>query len=175
MKTTSLVLTVIGQDRPGLVESIAQLVAQHEGNWLESRMARLAGQFAGILRVEVAEERAASLTEALRTLGQSGLESVVLANPIAVDASESPLVLLDLVGQDRAGIVREISRVLAATGVNVEELATERTSAPNTGQMLFSANARLRLPPGVTEASLRESLEAVAGDLMVDVSLAKEG
>jgi len=54
----SLVLTVIGPDRPGLVESLSQAIAQQEGNWLESRMARMAGQFAGILRVNIEEERA---------------------------------------------------------------------------------------------------------------------
>lgn len=174
MKTTSLVLTILGQDRPGLVESIAQIVAAHEGNWLESRMAHLAGQFAGILRVEVAEEQAESLSAALKSLADSGLESVVLTDPTMAPVTDAARVQLDLVGQDRPGIVREISRVLAASGVNVEELETEQMQAPNTGQSLFHAQASLRLPPGLTEQSLREALEAVAGDLMVDVSLVSE-
>ena len=54
-----LVMTVIGQDRPGLVESVAALVAENGGNWLESRMSRLGGHFAGILRVEVPGENEA--------------------------------------------------------------------------------------------------------------------
>lgn len=169
---TSLVVTVIGQDRPGLVESIAKLVADHGANWLESRMAHLAGQFAGILRVEIDEDRAPALTDALKQLTQSGLESIVHADPTAAAPAESPTVILDLVGQDRPGIVREITRVLTTAGVNVEELSTERTSAANTGQMIFLARARLRLPPGASEDSLRDALEAVAGDLMVDVRLA---
>ncbi|TWT30238.1 Glycine cleavage system transcriptional repressor [Posidoniimonas corsicana] len=171
---TSLVLTILGQDRPGLVESIAQLVADHGGNWLESRMAHLAGQFAGILRVEVPEDQAENLTAALRTLSDRGLESVVQTDGTSAPALPTPLVLLDVMGQDRAGIIREISRVLAASGVNVEELSTERTAAANTGQLLFQAKARLRMPPGVDEVQLREALEAVAADLMVDVSLAGE-
>lgn len=171
MHTTSLVLTIIGQDRPGLVESISRLVAEHDGNWVESRMAHLAGHFAGILRVEVAEDRAESLSEGLRSLAAEGLESVVHPDPTTDPRPEQPLVLLDLVGQDRPGIVREISRVLAAQGVNVEELITERTSAATTGQALFQAKARLRLPPGASEESLRRALEDVAGDLMVDVTL----
>lgn len=170
----SLVLTVIGQDRPGLVESIAQIVARHEANWLESRMAHLAGHFAGILRVEVDEANAQALTDAIKQLADSGLESVVHTDPQNASTNESPLVLLDLVGQDRPGIVREISRVLATSGVNVEELTTERQAAATTGQLLFSAKARLRLPPGASEESLRDALEAVAGDLMVDVTLASE-
>jgi glycine cleavage system regulatory protein len=171
---TSLVLTVIGQDRPGLVESIAQLVADQGGNWLESRMARLAGQFAGILRVEVDETNAASLTEALKQLTTSGLDSVVLADATSATDDSTPLLLLDLVGQDRPGIVRQISRVLTVSGVNVEELSTQRTAAANTGQPLFQAKARLRLPPHVAEEQLREALESVAGDLMVDLTLASE-
>ena len=87
-------------------------------------------------------------------------------------AADRPLVQLELVGQDRPGIVREISRVLATQGVNVEELATECVAAPTTGQMLFRASAQLRLPAGVTQDSLRTALEAVAADLMVDIDLA---
>ncbi|TWT85682.1 hypothetical protein Pla123a_04890 [Posidoniimonas polymericola] len=174
MSAASLVLTIIGADRPGLVESIAQTVADHEGNWLESRMAHLAGQFAGILRVEIAADRAESLTAALKSLTDAGLESVVLTDVSPAAEYATPVVLLDLVGQDRPGIVRQISRVLAASGVNVEELSTQRTSAPNTGQMLFQAKARLRMPPGLSQQQLRDSLEGVAGDLMVDVSLASE-
>ena len=52
---TDLVLTLIGSDRPGLVEAVAEVIAGHGGNWLESRMAHLAGKFAGILRVEIPE------------------------------------------------------------------------------------------------------------------------
>lgn len=175
MNQTSLVLTILGADRPGLVESIARVVADHGANWVESRMAHLAGQFAGILRVEVAADRADALAVALRALSAAGLESIVTPDPAAsglAPLTDRPLLRLELVGQDRPGIVREITRILASQGVNVEELATECVAAPTTGQMLFRATAQLRLPPGVTEASLRTALEAVAADLMVDIDLA---
>ena len=174
MSQTSLVLTILGPDRPGLVESIARLVAEHQGNWLESRMAHLAGQFAGILRVEVDAARAESLTQALAGLAQSGLETVVHPDPAATIPSNRPLVKLDLLGQDRPGIVRQISGVLAALGVNVEELNTECRAAAETGHPLFHAVADLRLPPDVSEEDLRIALENVAADLMVDVKLAKK-
>jgi glycine cleavage system regulatory protein len=172
MNKTSLVLTVLGADRPGLVESLARVVAEHGGNWVESRMAHLAGHFAGILRVEVDADRADALTAELKALGAAGLESIVHPDRVGTTPVDLPLVQLELVGQDRPGIVREISRVLAAQGVNVEELHTECVAAPTTGQSLFRASARLRLPAGVSEASLRTALEAVAADLMVDVELA---
>lgn len=175
MPNTSLVLTILGADRPGLVESIARIVAEHGGNWLESRMAHLAGQFAGILRVEVDAAQAESLTQSLAGLAQAGLETVVHPDPAAVAIpSNRPLVKLDLLGQDRPGIVRQISGVLAALGVNVEELNTECRAAAETGQPLFHATADLRLPPDVKEEDLRIALESVAADLMVDVTLAKK-
>src|SRR5690348_15202643 len=108
----SLVMTIIGEDRPGLVESVADLVARHGGNWLESRMSRLGGQFAGILRAEVPAEKQSALLGALKTLESKGLS--VIAHTDAVGALPAgPLSVLDIVGQDRPGIVREISRALA--------------------------------------------------------------
>jgi len=176
MDQISLVLTVLGKDRPGLVESIAQVVAEHGANWVESQMAHLAGQFAGILRVEVAQDQADRLTDALRRLDDQTLDLVIHPDAIEVDLDESgspknPLVRLELIGQDRPGIVREITHVLAMAGVNVEELTTERTAAPTTGQLLFQATAMLRIPSGVSQSDLRSSLEKLAADLMVEISL----
>lgn len=175
MDKTSLVLTILGQDHPGLVDSLAAIVAEHGGNWVESRMAHLAGQFAGILRVEAPPEKVDALAAALRALNAGGLEAVIHpdATPAASrDMAPSRTVHLDLVGQDRPGIVREITRVLAAQGVNVEELATECTTAAESGQLLFNCTAELQLPPSLAVDQLRTALEQVAADLMVDVTLA---
>ena len=171
MPKTSLVVTILGPDRPGLVDSIAQTVAQHDGNWVESRMAHLAGQFAGILRVEIAASQAEALAAALGALSAGGLQSTVQVDTAEPAVTEETSVGLSLVGQDRPGIVREISRVLATQGVNVEELQTECTRAANTGQSLFQVQAQLRLPAGVSSETLRAALEAVAADLMVDLRL----
>jgi len=164
-----LVMTVIGRDRPGLVESVARLVADHGGNWLESRMCRLGGEFAGILRVHVPSEREPSLRAALANLQGQGLSVVVQADR-ADPSAPSPAALIELVGHDRPGIVRDISAVLAAQGVNVEELHTECASAPMSGETLFKAEARLHLPPACDVARLRHDLERLAADLQVDIS-----
>lgn len=171
MSKTSLVLTILGEDRPGLVDAIAEAVASHGGNWVESRMAHLAGKFAGILRVEVDAAQAESLTAALGALSAGGLESTVHADDTQTSAEEKAVVQLSLVGQDRPGIVREISHVLAKLGVNVEELETECIRAANSGQELFQANAQLRLPEGLSTDQLRSALEQVAADMMVDLEL----
>jgi glycine cleavage system regulatory protein len=164
-------MTIIGKDRTGLVESVARLVAEHGGNWLESRMCRLGGEFAGILRVHVPAERRAALEQALA--GLSDLTVVVRADESTGASADRQLASLEVLGQDRPGIVREVSRALAERGVNVEELITERTSAPMSGEPLFQARARLLLPAGVTVSALRQSLEQAITGLMVEVTLAE--
>jgi len=165
-----LVLTLIGPDRPGLVESLARRVADHGGNWLESRMARLGGQFAGILRVEVPPERVAGLQAALAELQEDGLRVVAESGALADDADLRAMELR-LVGQDHPGIVRDVSRVLLHHGVNIEELATDQESAPMAGEHLFRATARLQVPAEANTDRLRQDLERIADDLMVDLSL----
>ncbi len=169
MNKTSLVLTVLGPDHPGVVDTLAQTVAAHGGNWIESRMAHLAGQFAGILRVEVAAASATALTEAIQQL--TGLQAVIATDAQLPTPPATPTVQLSLVGQDRPGIVREISHVLSTHGVNVEELHSTCRRAANSGQQLFEARASLQLPAGLATESLRQALEAVAGDMMVDIVL----
>ena len=167
----SLVMTVIAPDRPGLVELISNLVAQHGGNWLESRMSHLGGHFAGILRVQVPTEQERSLIDALQHLQSQGLSIVAHSDRQTKIAAPEPLWLLEIVGQDRPGIVREISRVLARRGVNVEELETECQSAAMSGEMMFTARAKVRVPAACSVGDLRGELEKIGQDLIVEVSL----
>jgi glycine cleavage system regulatory protein len=170
----ALVMTVIGPDRPGLVDSVATLVASHEGNWLEGRMSRLGGQFAGILRVEVPANREAGLLASLEALRGSGLAIVVHKDPtLAAAASTRHLKSLEVVGQDRPGIIREIARVLASHDINVEELHTECSSAAMSGETLFKARALVNIPEGCDVAAVRRALEKIAEDLIVEISLAE--
>ena len=166
-----VVLTVIGVDRPGLVDLLATVVARHDGNWLESRMARLGGQFAGILRAEVPAAREAELTAALQQLAGAGLAVTLHSAPGPGAAPTGTPTLLQLVGQDRPGIVRQISGALARHGVNVEELETGTESAPMTGETLFRAQAQLRVPARCDTAALQSELERIGADLMVEISL----
>ena len=162
-------MTVIGADRAGLVESVARLVADHGGNWLESRMCRLGGEFAGILRVQVPVEKRAALKAALKKL--DGLAIVVRPDATATAAAKPQFATLEVVGPDRPGIVREITRALAAQGVNVEELATECASAPMSGEPLFQARAKLLLPAGVNLGALRKAIEAAVGGMAIEIAL----
>jgi len=167
----TLVMTVIGADRPGLVQLVAARVADHGGNWLESRMCHLGGQFAGILRVEVAAERVDELVGALQRLEESGLRVIVHAEGGAAVKAAGSVATLEVVGQDRPGILRSVSGVLATHGVNVEELSSERVSAPMGGGTLFQAHATVLVPAAVNLAAVRADLEKIAADLMVDLKL----
>jgi glycine cleavage system regulatory protein len=168
----TLVMTVIGNDRPGLVDSVASIVAEHGGNWLGSRMSRLGGQFAGIVQVEVPADREQALAKALKALDARGLTIVVHSDkPQPVSSRQTNI--LEIVGQDRPGIVRQISHTLAESGVNVEELHTELASAAMSGETLFKAHAVLHIPDSCDVAKLREALEKIAADLIVEISLEK--
>jgi glycine cleavage system regulatory protein len=168
----ALVLTVIGEDRPGLVEALAGLIADHEGSWDESRMARLAGHFAGVVQIHLPEERADALIASLASLAEQGLSvSVVDSDWSLANVDRRDTFSLELVGQDRPGIIREISGALAALGVSVQDLRTSVESAPMSGERLFRAQAELAPPEGVSLEKIRGALERLADELMVDVTL----
>jgi len=167
--TIPLILTVISADKPGLVESLAQVINRHGGNWLDSRMARMAGQFAGILRVDVPAERLADLRAELEQLGSMGIHIQLAVSGQAEEPAQE-ILYLNLVGNDRPGIVHEVSAILARHGVNVERLETRCEPAPMTAEQLFRASARLSLLPQTDAEILRADLENLADDLMVELS-----
>jgi glycine cleavage system regulatory protein len=167
---TSLVLTVIGDDKPGIVEQLSDQILAAGANWEESRMARLAGKFAGVLRVSVDADRAEALAATLAAIGAGGLRVVVERSGDAAATSFRTL-RLELLGNDHPGIIRDISRVLAQHHINIEELETDVTSAPMSGEALFRARAQLRLPSTITLDRLRTVLESLGSELMVDVVL----
>jgi len=164
-------MTIIGPDRTGLVESVARAVADQGGNWLESRMCRLGGEFAGILRIELPADKKPALLAALQKISCL----TVVAQPDTTTPVVTPgrPVKLEVVGHDRPGIVREITSALARADVNVEEFFSEVVSAPMSGETLFKAVARLQLPEHCDLAALKKGLEKIAADLLVDVSFAE--
>jgi glycine cleavage system regulatory protein len=171
---TSLVLTIIGDDKPGIVEQLSDRILETGANWEESRMARLAGKFAGLLRVSVDSDRADALASTLRHLDTGGL-TVVVERSGEPAAGPARKIRLEVVGHDHPGIVRDIARVLAEHHVNIEELESGVSSAPMSGDTLFRAQATLSVPATVTVERLRGILEALAGEIMVDLAIAEGG
>ena len=167
---TTLVMTVIGPDRTGLVDSLARTVADQNGNWLESRMCHLGGQFAGLVQVEIDATEVENLRSHLNLLNDSGLQ-VLIQDGGTTPGSSATLVMIDLVGQDRPGLLRAITGVLAQHQLNVEELDSERTAAPQGGGTLFKANVTISVPADADLDAIGDDLERIATDLLVDISL----
>jgi glycine cleavage system regulatory protein len=165
---TYLVLTVIGDDRPGLVGELSAAIAAHQGNWLESSMSHLAGKFAGIVMVAVPGTQAEALKAAL---GRLAALKVMAESAAGKSVSAGRRLKLALVGHDRIGIVREVSQVLAKHAVNVEKLETHTASAPMSAETLFHAQAELFAGAGLDARVLKAELERLSDDLMVDITL----
>jgi glycine cleavage system regulatory protein len=168
-------MTFIGKDRPGLVNLVSRKVTEHGGDWLESRLAHLSGQFAGIARVDVPQDRVGELTMALLELEASGLRVTVEQGHVPTEPASREVLELELLGLDRPGIVRDVTEALSLLGVNIEAFESRLQSEAFTGAPMFKASARLLCPEGLTAERLRETLERLAGELMVDISVGEEG
>ncbi len=169
--STSIVLTVVSKDHPGIVETLSEMLAEHEGNWTESSMLSLAGQFAGILLASVPDRQVEAFIEGLAGLESKGMQVVAKRAVAATRPAAEREFTLDLVGQDRPGIVHDITRILAKHQVNVQKLETHCQSASMSGESLFLAHARLLIPADAPIEDLQDELEDLANELMVDIKL----
>lgn len=170
--TTSLVITIIGPDRPGIVSAISDQAAAYGANWADSLMADLAGQFAGIVHLQVPMANADALVGALRKLDSASMHVAVAKGVSGAERAPTRHLKLDLVGQDRPGIIQSIAGQLAQRGVSIERLQTQIESGAMSGGELFRVAALLRVPATVPDAELRAALEGLANELMVDIELA---
>ncbi len=167
-ETVQLVVTAIGTDRPGIVRQLSERAQGFGANWSGSRMANLAGQFAGIVHFEVPADRADALADALRGLEASGLRIVIAKSVVPPAAAGRRVVMLELVGPDRPGIMRELSRNLADRGVSIEELHTEIVSSDSVGHT-FKARALLMVPQSLANQELQRALEPLATTMTLDI------
>ena len=171
-----LILSVIGDDRPGLVGELSALISTHQGNWLESSMSQLAGKFAGIVKVAIQTQHAEALQAALAQLDGLRITSEIStpADLNVTNAAHTRRMTLSLMGHDRIGIVREITQALAQQGVNVEKLTTFISTAAMSAESLFNAQALLQLPASLDPQVLTRALEKISDDLMVELNLVEE-
>lgn len=167
---TQLVLTIISDDKPGVVELLAQTITQHQGNWLESRMAHLAGKFAGILQVSVNSETQQALIEALTGLADQGLK-IVVETALSNIKPAGKEFYFSVMGSDRPGIVHEIAQAFAGRNINMGELETACSSMPWSGEPLFEANGSIEVPSSVDMDELYTQLDTIADELAIDIRL----
>ncbi len=168
---TSLVLTLIGSDKPGLVELVSGTLTEHRANWQQSSMSRLAGKFAGILIASVDASHTEALLKALHSLEAQGLKVIAEVDSDVSSQRPGQSLTLELIGHDKPGIVREISRALAKRDISLDKLETEVVSGSMSAELLFKAQAELMVPGDTDLDELQEGLEAIASDLMVDITL----
>ncbi|HWI32164.1 MAG TPA: ACT domain-containing protein [Microbacterium sp.] len=168
---TTLVLTVVGDDREGLVAAVAEIVAAHGGNWENSQLAELSGAFAGIIQVSVAVERADALRAALQTL--DGLLTVTAhsSDTAGADTAQPRRFSFRVLGNDHPGIVREVSSALTAHGLSIERMTTQTRDAAMAGGRLFEATIVAKVPASVDVDAVREAIERLAAEIQVDVTL----
>jgi glycine cleavage system regulatory protein len=169
----SFVISVLGDDRAGLVEALSGVIADHDGNWEQSHMTQLAGKFAGVVLVSVPSQSEARFTAALDSLEHTGLLHLSFEKGREVRTT-GPSIEIRVVGNDHPGIVHELSRLLAGRNVSIDDLETTTSPAPMAGGHLFEAVARLRLPADLSSDTLVDAIGALAADLMVDVEIADE-
>ena len=160
------ILTVMANDRPGIAERLAREIEAHNGNWLESRMATMAGKFAGIVRIDVPAEHADKAQKALQRLRDEGLSVQIEHGDTNQPSFQEHRI--EVVGNDRPGIVREVTKVLASLGVNVIDLQTEIEPASMSGGSLFRANIEFALNENQSMDAVIAALEDLSPDLMVD-------
>ncbi len=168
---TSLVVTIVGPDRPGLVSAISDKAAEFGANWADSLMANLAGQFAGILLLQVPSRNADMLVAALESLRSATMHIAVARGGAPAPGKPTRRIKLELIGQDRPGIIHSISSELAKHGVSIEKLQTRIASGAMSGEQMFHMDAALSVPTALTDDNLRTALESLANELMVDISL----
>ncbi len=164
-----IVVTLLGSDRPGLVESIATHVRNLGGNWTDSRLCRLGGQFAGILRISLPADRLTEWDTAVASLRERGMEINQTRND-STPTTPGRTARFELLGQDQPGIIQRIASVWAAHHINVEEMTTLCRPAPWTGENLFEATATVTIPDTCDTHVVQQDLEAIASDLMVDIN-----
>ncbi len=170
MKNEQLIITVYAADRPGIVKALSDAVLAQKGNWLESSLSRLCGQFAGIVHISVPANSKDELLNQFTKLGDQGIR--ITPQDAEVSKQINTLVeSLDIVveANDRPGIVEEIASALTSSQVNVEQMTTECESASMAGYELFRAHLRVTLPESCSSDQLEKSLESVSDDLMVSI------
>lgn len=164
-----LVLTVTGSDRPGLTAALSQAVLDAGGNWQAGHLSRLGGLYVGSVLVELAPGQLAQFEASVRAIDAQGL--TVTSQPAGDDpAAQQGALLFELIGQDRPGIIRQVTAILAGLGANIESLSSGEQTGAWGGERLFWAKVAATLPEGVSPEDVQAALEEISSEIMVDFS-----
>ena len=168
---TSYIVTFIGDDRPGLVEQLSRVIESSGGNWHESRLSQLGGKFAGLIRVSLPADTGLALETDLNALAAGGLSVRVTPTGEKPPPVPGRNITLTVLGPDRPGIVREISRALAQRQINVLEMDSQVISAAMSAEMIFSAHIDAWIPESTDMDDLADSLHEIANHMTLEIDL----
>jgi glycine cleavage system regulatory protein len=166
-----LVLTIIGRDRAGVVASLADVVRFHDGNWKRSELAEIAGTFAGVVVVEVGDDRVDELLTDLLILRDQGLHVTAQQVEEPADAPDADELRLRLTGDDRPGVVHELSTAISELGVSISRLGTVTDLPGNDGARLFEITAQLTVPVQADLDVVLDSIGQLAGSLGIELTV----
>lgn len=161
-----LVLTVIGEDKIGLIEQLSNVLLKNNASWLASNLSHLGGYFAGVVEIEVPENHLAELTKDFSELQELKVELHDERETVTTETQELEFVIT---GNDRQGIVQELSSIITHKGASILRFTSSRQSAPNWGGGLFHAIAKVSLPVGMNADVIVDALEELASDIVVDL------
>jgi glycine cleavage system transcriptional repressor len=167
-----VVLTAIGDDRPGLVDEVARFIAERGGNLEDSRMLNLHGQFAMMLLVagdeHVVERLGADLG---RLMSETRVHAQLTAADRGGGVTDAVPYRLTTSAMDHPGLVQSVAHVLHEIGVNIESVETTLRPAPVTGAPLFEMEMVLAVPASTRVAELRRRLGDECDELNLDWQL----
>lgn len=164
------VISFIGDDRTGIVEQLADMIAAAGGNWLDSQLTRLEGKFTGVILIALDDEGAASLMAKLD--GLTGTDLDIRMTPAGTSPSSAlQTIQMTVTGADRTGIVREVSRALARADISVSRLESGVESAPFTGEPMFKAVIVATAPENEDLSDIQAALDDIADDMMLEIDL----
>ncbi|EAQ99268.2 glycine cleavage system protein R [Congregibacter litoralis] len=168
--TTRVLISFFCDDRPGVIEQLSALINQHGGNWLDSQLSRLGGRFAGVLQAQLPEDQQEALGDALSRLEADGI-ICSLTDAGAAPQESLATQRLTLLGPDRPGIVRELTRALRMAGFNIRSMETSVETAPMSGEPLFRAEACIELHSDSRLDELEWQLDAMADSMTLEIDL----
>ncbi|MBD3609554.1 MAG: glycine cleavage system protein R [Gammaproteobacteria bacterium] len=165
-----LVLSAIGEDRPGLVTRLSDLIKNHGGNILDSRMTVLGGEFAILMQISAPWNALAKLEDNLPTLEHElGLTIISKRTEDKKVIQNAMPYHVEVVSLDHPGIVHQITSFFSNQGINIQDLSTSRYQAAHTGAPLFSLNMIINVPAGKPLVSLREQFFMLCDEHNLDV------
>ena len=174
--TMYFVLTAIGRDRVGIVDELAEILERQHCNIEESKMAVLGREFAVILLASGRNDDVESLSVGIQEIrDQLGLHAEIRMTGAPDESASGRPYTIEAVSLDAPGILHSVSAILKESGVNIEEISSDTTSAPWTGAVMFHLQGVIILPPELHVVQLREKLAALEHDRDIDIVLTPVG